>query len=109
MIVVPYIPPQHGKDCLANVRECRENQRKYPEHIKSAIMGECDWMQEHILSGGNVGDLIHPVNGDYSAFLEKKMQWGSDSGFAPLWMPEFLFDFQKDLLDWAIRKGRAAI
>ena len=57
-MIEPYIPPQHGKDCLANVRECRENQRKYPEHLKSAIIGENDWMQEHILSGGNVGDLM---------------------------------------------------
>jgi hypothetical protein len=31
------------------------------------------------------------------------------SGFEPLWMPSFLFDFQQSLVDWALRKGRAAI
>jgi len=46
---------------------------------------------------------------DYGAFLEQKAQGGADSGFAPLWMPSFLFDFQASLVDWAVRKGRAAI
>ena len=46
---------------------------------------------------------------DYQAFLEKKSQSGMNHGFAPLWMPDCLFDFQKHLVDWAIRKGRAAI
>ncbi len=46
---------------------------------------------------------------DYAAFLEAKTQGGADSGFAPVWMPEFLFDFQSDMVDWAVRKGRAAI
>jgi len=46
---------------------------------------------------------------DYAAFLESKTQGGADSGFAPVWMPSFLFDFQSDMVDWAVRKGRAAI
>ena len=46
---------------------------------------------------------------DYAAFLEKKSQLGGMSGFDPIWMPEFLFDFQRSLVEWAIRKGRAAI
>ena len=45
----------------------------------------------------------------YLAFLDKKMQGGADSGFDPVWMPEFLFDFQKEMVEWAVRKGRAAI
>lgn len=45
----------------------------------------------------------------YAEFLERKTQAGADSGFAPLWMPDFLFDFQSSIVDWAIRKGRAAI
>ncbi len=31
------------------------------------------------------------------------------SGFDPLWMPSFLFDFQQSLVDWSLRKGRSAI
>ena len=45
----------------------------------------------------------------YKEFLNKKSQVYSDSGFEPLWMPDFLFDFQKYLVDWSIRKGRSAI
>ena len=45
---------------------------------------------------------------DYSAFLLAKGQSGSDSGFAPLWLPDFMFDFQAAQCDWTIRKGRAA-
>lgn len=46
---------------------------------------------------------------DYSAFLHTKNDYGASSGFEPLYMPSFLFDFQVALTDWAIRKGRAAI
>jgi len=46
---------------------------------------------------------------DYQEFLEQKRQIGTMDGFEPLWIPDFLFDFQKHLVDWALRKGRAAI
>ena len=46
---------------------------------------------------------------DYNDFLTGKKNYGANKGFAPLSMPDFLFDFQKNLVDWAIRKGRAAI
>ena len=45
---------------------------------------------------------------DYGAFLRAKSQRGADGGFDPVWMPDFLFDFQRAMLDWSIRKGRAA-
>ena len=47
---------------------------------------------------------------DYRRFRKKKSQLGGMSGFEPLWMPDWLFDFQADpLVGWAIRRGRAAI
>jgi len=46
---------------------------------------------------------------DYAQFLERKTQLGGDHGFDPVWMPDMLFDFQKALVEWACRKGRAAI
>lgn len=49
------------------------------------------------------------TNQDYRVFLEKKTHVGSMSGFKPLWMPDFLFPFQRALTTWAIEKGRAAI
>ena len=45
----------------------------------------------------------------YAEFLHIKTQLGSMDGFDPVWMPEFLFQFQRDLVSWALRKGRAAI
>lgn len=45
----------------------------------------------------------------YQDFLRAKSQYNQDSGFDPIWMPDFLFDFQQSLVDWAIRRGRAAI
>jgi hypothetical protein len=46
---------------------------------------------------------------EYSAFLDRKAQLGGDHGFEPKWMPDFLFDFQRVLVEWALRRGRAAI
>lgn len=46
---------------------------------------------------------------DYQSFLHGKTQFGADTGFEPVFMPDFLFDFQRSLAEWAIRKGRAAI
>lgn len=51
--------------------------------------------------------LVIPT--DYQTFLERKRQYGSDSGFNPTFMPDWLFDFQASLVEWATRKGRAAI
>lgn len=45
----------------------------------------------------------------YNEFIEQKAQLNTNSGFNPVYMPDFLFDFQKYLLEWAVRKGRGAI
>lgn len=45
---------------------------------------------------------------EYQLFLSNKAQLHHDQGFTPLFVPDFLFDFQKFLLDWGIQKGRAA-
>jgi hypothetical protein len=52
---------------------------------------------------------VNGVVNDYAAFLAKKAQLDGDHGFDPVWMPDFLFPFQKHLTTWALRKGRAAI
>lgn len=46
---------------------------------------------------------------NYHEFLQLKTDYGANSGFDPVFMPDFLFDFQIALVDWAIQKGRAAI
>lgn len=49
------------------------------------------------------------MNESYKEFLSRKSQIASMGGFAPVWMPDFLFPFQRSLVEWSIRKGRAAI
>lgn len=46
---------------------------------------------------------------NYADFLDRKTHLGGDHGFDPTWMPESLFDFQRHLVEWSLRKGRAAI
>lgn len=46
---------------------------------------------------------------DYAKFIDAKSQLGGDHGFEPVDVPGWLFDFQADLVIWALRKGRAAI
>ncbi len=46
---------------------------------------------------------------DYREFIESKAQSANQYGFDPGELPSFLFDFQSDLVTWALRKGRAAI
>jgi hypothetical protein len=45
----------------------------------------------------------------YEEFLDRKAQLGSQDGFAPTYLPDWLYDFQRLLVDWAVRRGRAAI
>jgi hypothetical protein len=46
---------------------------------------------------------------NYHDFIRTKSQEGCDNGFEPNWLPDFLFDFQRSLVEWSIKKGRAAI
>jgi hypothetical protein len=46
---------------------------------------------------------------NYNDFLDQRGQRGADSGFKPLFVPDFLFDFQKYVVEWAVRKGRGAV
>lgn len=47
---------------------------------------------------------------DYGAFLLDRARWYGDTGIAgKLHIPGFLYDFQAYLVEWALRKGRAAI
>lgn len=46
---------------------------------------------------------------DYKTFLKDKTQLAGQYGFDPLYMPDQAFDFQKHLITWAVKKGRAAL
>lgn len=45
----------------------------------------------------------------YDQFIERKSQLSGNFGFDPIYMPDMLFDFQKHLVEWAMKKGRGAI
>ena len=46
---------------------------------------------------------------DYQSFLTNKQQLDGDHGFIPDFMPDVLFSYQQALVEWSVRKGRAAI
>lgn len=46
---------------------------------------------------------------NYQEFLESKLQPDTYPGFKPVWMPDILFDFQKELVEWSARKSCALI
>jgi hypothetical protein len=45
----------------------------------------------------------------YADFLAAKLQANDANGFEPNWLPDWLFPFQRELVDWAIRMGRGAL
>lgn len=49
------------------------------------------------------------MNMDYKKFLKTKVDKNKSEGFEPLFLPDFLYDFQKELVTWAVRKGKAAL
>lgn len=49
------------------------------------------------------------VDSTYAAFLHRKSQEADGHGFEPAYLPDCLFDFQRALTDWSIRRGRAAL
>lgn len=46
---------------------------------------------------------------DYERFLENKKLKSEYHGFDCIKIPDFLYDFQKELVSWSIKKGKAAI
>ena len=46
---------------------------------------------------------------EYKSFLDGKRQSGPLHGFGGAYLPDFLFDFQKALVEWSLRKGRSGI
>ena len=45
---------------------------------------------------------------EYDDFILNKAQLSGNFGFDPIWLPDRLFDFQKHITEWGLKKGRAA-
>jgi hypothetical protein len=50
----------------------------------------------------------HKIGLTYDEWLHEKTQLGTKDGFTPKFVPDWLFDFQRDLVTWSVEKGRAA-
>lgn len=46
---------------------------------------------------------------NYQEFLQSKSHLSGQFGFDPIFMPDYLFDFQKYVTEYALKKGRCAI
>lgn len=46
---------------------------------------------------------------EYDYFLEQRRQLGTYDGFTANSLPDYLYPFQRDLVEWAVKKGRAAL
>jgi len=46
---------------------------------------------------------------NYEEFLESKQQLSGNFGFEPIYIPDRMFDFQKHITEWALKKGRAGV
>jgi hypothetical protein len=49
-----------------------------------------------------------PMN-DYEILLKSKRHVAADQGIAARWMPDAMFDYQRHVTEYAIRKGRCAV
>lgn len=49
------------------------------------------------------------MNAAYNSFIAAKRHSSDGNGFAPTFAPGWLFDFQSALVEWSVRRGRAAI
>ncbi len=74
----------------------QQNGHDHPE-AKMARMGASDWLAEECLQMD-----------EYRKFIAGKLQDTTMEGFKPIFIPDFLFDFQQYQTDWHIRKGKSA-
>ena len=73
------------------------------DEIRGATLGIADWVMEEVLTIAEQSTIER-----YREFINQRAQLGGYHGFAPVWMPSFLFDFQAHIVDWNCRKGRSA-
>ena len=45
----------------------------------------------------------------YEEFIRNKQQLSGNFGFDPVFIPDRMFDFQKHITEWALKKGRAGV
>ena len=92
---------------LNEQRRCRDLiLAGHPEQdgLKGAIF---DWVAEEVLT---MGENVRMENTEYQEFLQSKRVSQPPSGFSPTApISPMLFDFQRDIVRWAIKRGKAAV
>ncbi len=61
------------------------------------------------MAGELFGLTLKRNSDDYHAYLDARLHSGADSGFEPVFMPAQAMDYQQAMIEWSVRKGRAAI
>lgn len=96
-----------SNDAIRDLQQCEEEIAECaaytgPDEV-GALMGWADNMieREYILR--------EIQSSEYESFIERKSQIAMNDGFEPVFLPDWLFDFQRHLFEWSVRKGRAAI
>lgn len=54
-------------------------------------------------------NLLQVTTTDYGQFIADRAQLTDTGGFDPVNLPPHLFDYQRSLVEWAVRQGRGAI
>ena len=69
----------------------------------------CDACGDSIdLANHRNSDNFNNMKNEYESYLDSKLHECPESGFEPVFMPDFLFDFQKHITEKMVRRGRAA-
>jgi hypothetical protein len=84
--------------CDHEMKEAEDLLRAGHPDVNGLCLSIADWAAEKRI-----------VEADYGEFITHKSQMETRSGFEPIWMPSFFFDFQAFAADWEIRKGRGAL
>jgi hypothetical protein len=62
--------------------------------------------RESAAKGFFIGKIMSP---EYDEFIRRKKHSTGEFGFEPVWMPECAFDFQRHIIEKAVRKGRIGV
>ncbi len=84
--------------CIAEQNRCAEYLRGDGPDKNGAMRGAEDWLGEETL-----------IRGEYRKFLDSKRISVKPAGFAIERVNPKLFEFQRDIVKWAVRKGKAAL
>lgn len=88
--------------CLAAQREALS---RIPEHPRGAWLGVSDCVAEEVLVREEMGRNER----SYEQFLQSKQIAAQSVGFTAASVSDALFPFQRDVVSWALQRGRAAM